>query len=401
MAKKKVSKKQAVDDIIRSVRQVRGALGGGLTIPELTQALRSLHSAEDVKLDAAHAQERNEQQVACLKKSLQAAVTLEFATIPPYLSAMWSIKDELHPATVSIREVVQEEMLHMALACNMLASLGETPQITSAVPQYPGGLPGGVHKGLIVGLEGLTKKSLADFLWIERPLEEVPIDHPYDADAVADFKLKKLAKEHPTDETIGEFYEEIRHAFAAYLENPANPPLTPDNQVTGPLAKAVIQNMDNVDYAISTIQDQGEGSPNDPEEHEGDLSHYYRFLEVYNEQKYKWNAKKKVLEVAGKLPWPDVRPMAAVPAGGYLKEDVSDEVWHYLEKFDNTYSKLLDLLQSAWTVGGQASLIHAYDVMFDLEWSARPLMDTRLPFGGGLTYGPCWRYNPNWSDAAS
>jgi hypothetical protein len=92
--------------------------------------------------------------------------------------------------------------------------------------------------------------------------------------------------------------------------------------------------------------------------------------------------------------------MAPVPPGGYQEGDVSAEVWHYLDTFDNTYSKLLDLLQSAWTVGGQASLVHAYDVMFDLEWSAKPLMDTRLPFGGGATYGPCWRYKPEWNEEA-
>ncbi len=84
----------------------------------------------------------------------------------PYLTALWSIKCELDPVTKSIREIVQEEMLHVALACNMLASLGEEPQIATTVPQYPSALPGGVHEGLVVLLMGLTKESLANFLWI-------------------------------------------------------------------------------------------------------------------------------------------------------------------------------------------------------------------------------------------
>jgi hypothetical protein len=55
---------------------------------------------------------------------LQGAVSLEFSTLPPYLSALWSVKDDLSPVAKSIREIAQEEMLHMALACNMLSAIG-------------------------------------------------------------------------------------------------------------------------------------------------------------------------------------------------------------------------------------------------------------------------------------
>jgi rubrerythrin len=51
-----------------------------------------------------------------LRNILQQAVELEFGTIPIYLSAVWSIKDNLDPISKSIRKVVQEEMLHLALA---------------------------------------------------------------------------------------------------------------------------------------------------------------------------------------------------------------------------------------------------------------------------------------------
>ena len=216
-----------VDEVVSEVREIRDALGTGLTIPELTKALRSLHSiADEEKLDTKYQEECSAQQVKCLKEALQAAVTLEFATIPPYLSALWSIKDELHPVTKSIREVVQEEMLHMALACNMLASLGETPQIASTVPQYPASLPGGVHKGLTVTLMGLSKESLQGFLWIERPLTQVPIENPYGKEN-AGFDLDELDRQHPRDETIGEFYEQISKGFETYLANAENPPLKP------------------------------------------------------------------------------------------------------------------------------------------------------------------------------
>src|SRR5262245_41189128 len=40
-----------------------------------------------------------------LKEALQAAVQLEFATIPPYLCAMWSVKDTGSAAYRLIREI--------------------------------------------------------------------------------------------------------------------------------------------------------------------------------------------------------------------------------------------------------------------------------------------------------
>ena len=299
MAKKKMvkekeaastSKLAAVDETVGKIRQIGEALDTDLSIAQLTAALKSLHELDKMKLAGSYVEERGEQQVACLKKSLQAAVTLEFATIPPYLSALWSIENELDPVAKSIREVVQEEMLHMALACNMLASLGETPKFVTAVPQYPGGLPGGVHEGLVVTLMGLTKESLAGFLWIERPVKQVPIENPYERSGAADFDLVKIDRQHPQDNTIGEFYEQIRNSFELCLSNPKNR-LTTENQVSGPLAWTVIRDMDSVNYAIKLIQEQGEGSPNDPEEMKGYLSHYYRFIEAHNEQKYSWNPK--------------------------------------------------------------------------------------------------------------
>ena len=152
---------------------------------------------------------RQEHDLAWLKKSLQAAVTLEFATIPPYLCGLWSIKNNRDPVAVSIREVLQEEMLHMALTCNMLASIGGEPQIAKPgfVPQYPGKLPGGVHPELNVGLTALSPESLKVFLEIERPHTVVGHDHGEEEED------EGTSPEAEQDTTIGEFYEEIRAAF--------------------------------------------------------------------------------------------------------------------------------------------------------------------------------------------
>ena len=336
-----------------------------------------------------------EMNLDCLRASLQLALELEFATIPPYLCALWSIKDDLHPAAQSIREVVQEEMLHMSLACNMLASIGGEPKISASVPRYPGPLPGGVHPGLEAKLSGLTKESLKDFMWIERPPHIIPHQHAYE-DPASHANLETLKQEeNAADDTIGEFYAAIKTAFLKLT-----PAMCPDHQISGPLAWSVIRNLDDMERAIDLITEQGEGSGHSPEDSSGDLSHFYRFLEVYEEVRLVWNPLTRELSTGKPLKFPETLPMAVVPKGGYqpkhlagLPESLNDKVDYYLKEFDKAYTQLVDQLQSAWTLGGQGSLVKSYCTMFQLEKSAKPLMEIERPNMNGQTYGPCFRYN--------
>ena len=74
--------------------------------------------------------------IEAIKLALRAAVRLEFATVPPYLTALWSIIDQAHPVAISIRAIAHEEMLHLSLLCNLLSALGERPSLTGvAVPR--------------------------------------------------------------------------------------------------------------------------------------------------------------------------------------------------------------------------------------------------------------------------
>jgi hypothetical protein len=74
-----------------------------------------------------------------LQDALQTAMQLEFATIPPYLCAQWSINSDPSGVGDMIRNVVIQEMFHFALAGNMLTAIKGTPQIANAgfVPSYP------------------------------------------------------------------------------------------------------------------------------------------------------------------------------------------------------------------------------------------------------------------------
>jgi hypothetical protein len=84
--------------------------------------------------------------VPWLQAALQAAIQLEFATLPPYLSAMFSIADQGSTAFTLINEIVFNEMTHFGLACNLLAATGAQPTIVQGYrgTVYPGPLPGGV-----------------------------------------------------------------------------------------------------------------------------------------------------------------------------------------------------------------------------------------------------------------
>jgi hypothetical protein len=111
-----------------------------------------------------------------LKAYLQAAIQLEHAVIPPYLTAAYSAKIEANRDSINIiRAVAKEEMLHLALAANLLNAIGGQPNLISPdfVPRYPTHLPTG-QDDFDVGIEKFSDQALEIFLGIERPASLKP-----------------------------------------------------------------------------------------------------------------------------------------------------------------------------------------------------------------------------------
>jgi hypothetical protein len=338
----------------------------------LTESLADMHHLERMHPLLKHPKQRRN--LKWLEHALQSAVSVEFSTIPPYLSALWSIKDQMHPVAASIRNVVQEEMLHMALACNMLTALGCVPKINDLkmVPSYPGKIPGGVHPELIVSLSGLSDASLDAFIAIEAPSEG---------------RRPRPSKQGKGYKTIGAFYQAILGAFQTL-----NPELSTERQVSGPLAYMVMADLPAVKAAIALIMDQGEGSEASPEvEHTHELAHYYRFLEVKHRKRFSGVDRQGRAVFEGEpFEFPATWPIAVVPKGGYLQDDVPSDVWRMINDFDQTFTQLLDRLQVVWERGDQSALVHAIETMFGLSQQAQSLM--RIEIGKGLgNYGPCFR----------
>lgn len=304
--------------------------------------------------------------VVWLQKSLQAAIELEFATIPPYLCALWSIVDQSGEVYDRILQIVLQEMLHMGLACNMLTTIGGTPSINSAstIQHYPGPLPGGVRPQLVVALQGLSKDVVHDvFMQIEYP-ENGPVVHA-------------LGQTYPT---IGAFYDAILEAF----KNLSASDIKGARQlVSGGIGLTKITTLALVENVILKIKEQGEGTDQSPfaQDFGAELAHYYRFAEIYFGQALIKTPDGKWKYEGNTIPFPTVFPMAPVPAGGY---DESHD-------FDALFCAMLANLQDAWANGAPAKLNAAITEMFSLGNGARLLMQKPLPSGNG-TFGPSFRF---------
>lgn len=210
-----------------------------------------------------------------LKYSLQTAIELEHATIPPYLYALYSIKtgSNLEIAHL-IKSIVKQEMLHMSLDCNVLNAIGGHPKIDDPrfIPHYPGHLPGCVEDSLIVPLAPLSKQLVSDvFMVIEEPTQTVDGTVP------------------PSDGiTIGEFYRHIQAEIIALSEHDDIFTGDPEKQlVTGfpELQHMAVTDKKTALAAIDMIVEQGEGSDVSPLDPEHQLAHYYKYAEIYHGRK--------------------------------------------------------------------------------------------------------------------
>jgi len=302
----------------------------------------------------------NKHDKAWLQEALQSAIQLEMSTIPPYLCASWSVINRADPVARTLKQIAVEEMVHMGLAANLLSAVGGTPKINAlgVVPTYPNEMPGGVHPGLMISLQGLNRDSLTTFMEIEKP-DFTPI--------VTALHLGE------TYATIGAFYQAIEAAFAA---------LQPGD-VTGAKQVAIagvtaVTDVASAVAAIRKIREEGEGTPQVPGTPFAStpgtkLAHYYRFGEIYH-------GKRAVQTPEGwkyrgePVLFPETYPVAVVPKGGYAES---------LE-FDKLYTRMLGLLQEAWTNGDRGPVSDAIDIMRgEMGDAGRALAAKPLPQGGG------------------
>jgi hypothetical protein len=215
-----------------------------------------------------------------LRQHIELAIKIELSTIPPYLYAMYSLEDAGSVPALLIRSIVVEEMLHAALATNLLLAVGGRPDFRSTLymPAYPCELSH--HRPpLTLSLEPVSVGLVRDtFMRIEQP-------EAHDAPAEPD-----------EFETLGQFY----HALEIGLEKMssefdlfADPqlgsqlsdprfyrPVTFDAEDSGGLIG--ITDLASAIEAIEIIVHQGEGLSEDrwADPSHQELTHYHKLVQI-------------------------------------------------------------------------------------------------------------------------
>jgi hypothetical protein len=312
-----------------------------------------------------------------LHAHVQSAIELEHATIPPYLTAYYSIRPGTNVEVAGIiRSVVIEEMLHMTIAANLLNALGGTPEIDKPgfIPTYPGKLPMGVQDDLTVGLAPLSKRLVRDvFMVIEEPAADAP----------------------PGDDvtTIGEFYAAIQEKIvdlgdAAFVGDPKR-------QVTDRTWFPADELFPIVDVAsavrgLQTIVQQGEGANRSPVDPEGEPAHYYRFAEIVNGRRlrrtrdgYSFTGDVVPLDATNIFPFVENSRASMYPAESAARRQV--------DRCNEAYTHLLVALHDTFN-GHPDALRRAIGVMYELRLVIAPL--TAMKVDDGKVAAPPFAYVP-------
>ncbi|GAA3076796.1 ferritin-like domain-containing protein [Streptosporangium carneum] len=326
-----------------------------------------------------------------LREHLQWAIELEHATLPPYLCALYSLDPERNPeAAAVVGSVFVEEMLHLALAANLLNAVGGRPRLDmpGMLPPHPRRLPHG-DRHLELSLLPFGAEALEMFLRIERP---APPGAPAEGAGY---------------ETIGQFYAAIEQGLRHLCERLGEREVfrgDPARQVGAAHFRhtagrlVVVDGLDSALAALEEIVEQGEGMAGGevwdgdqevfhPEREE--VAHYYRFQELKTGRRYRRGDTPQSgptgetisVDLAG------VRPMRRDPR--LADHAPGSAIRTAQEEFNHTYCAVLHLLEQAFN-GSPKLLAVATGTMYALRAQARALM--RMPDEDGTTAGPTFEY---------
>lgn len=314
---------------------------------------------------------------------LQNAIELEHATIPPYLTAMFSLKPGTNEEIRQlIRSIVIEEMLHLTISANTLVAIGGSPQIDTPrfIPKYPGPLPMGIGgEDFEVGIRPFSKQLVCDtFMVIEEPENPIPVE-----------TLKAAAEEYAT---IGQFYHAIQKKILE-LGDGIFVPGSAQRQVQKWFAYEHLFPITNAEQAVKALEvvvTEGEGTSTDPFQSPGDPAHYYKFGEIYYGKRiiktntgYAYGGAPIPFDETGVFPMKANAKITDYPEGTQARVRV--------EQYAYTYSSLLNALHKSFN-GDPDNIDVAMGLMYELRIEAVSLMSTELNDGSGQTAGPCYEY---------
>lgn len=340
--------------------------------------------------------------IESLREHLQWAIEVEHCTIPPYLTALYSLKEgHNQEAREVILSVFLEEMLHMTLAANILNAIGGRPQIDKPdfLRTYPLYLPHS-SKGFLVPIARFSRETVGVFLKIERPEDA-------DAPGVED-----------QYDTIGQFYRAIEEGLETVCRT-----LGEDKVFSGDPARQVrpemldydgggriipVTDLESALNAIDEIEEQGEGLKHaevwdgdrpmfHPEREE--VAHYFRYYALLQGRSYQPGDTPQSGPTgdAFSVDWEAVhnlRPnprMEDYPAGSPVRAKMLE--------FNRAYSSLLRMLHRGFN-GQPEQMAVSVGSMYELKNIALELM--RMPPGeDGTVAGPSFEYVPEAETGAA
>lgn len=314
-----------------------------------------------------------------LREHLRLAVQVELSTIPPYLFAMYSIEDQSSEAALLLRSIVAEEMLHAALAANVLLAVGGDPRFgaTDLMTTYPS-LLAHHRPPLELKLAPCSLELVRDlFMLIEQP------------------EVHEAPPEPDTFETLGQFYHALELAIVELSQKVdlfADPQA--DRQLADPAAYRpvafdaadsggllLVDSAASARQALEVIVHQGEGLNTerwaDPLHQE--LTHYFKLVRIAD----------------GSTPLGTVIPLRPNPRTA----DFPREVRALADLFNASYRYLFLVLDAIYgPARGAAAVGRLYRVMSEVLAPLGRLL-VRQPLDGGEFAGPTFEaYDLNAAD---
>ncbi|MER6464600.1 ferritin-like protein [Streptomyces sp. NPDC001228] len=326
-----------------------------------------------------------------LRRHLQWAIEVEHSTLPPYLTALYSLDPERNAdAAQLIGGVFVEEMIHLALVANLLNAVGGQPRLDAPhlLPGHPRTMPH-ADPSIQLALLPFGQEALGMFLRLEQPA------HAGDRAEGDDY------------ETIGQFYDAVEKGLRRLCADLGEDKVftgDPARQVAGgPFAHTAgrlspVTDLDSALAVLEEIVEQGEGAAR-AEVWDGDadlfhpetkaVSHYYRFQELALGRRYRQGdtpesgptGEAVSVDLAGVRP---LRPNPRLddhPAGSAIRTAQ--------EAFNQTYCKMLHQLEQAFN-GKPAMLGMSVGTMYAAKGQAQSLM--AMQDDDGLAAGPTFDY---------
>ncbi len=359
-----------------------------------------------------------------LRDHLQYAIGLELTTIPAYLCALYTIPPGANTAACEvIQSVVLEEMLHMALAANILNAIGGAPATgpvaggPSPVPVYPARVAF-IDALPVIRLQAFSQAAIDEFIAIERPAGEEGA-----GEEVVPAGRDRYG-------SIGAFYGAIEAGLRA-LGTPevfkrggqarAGCQLTAENYYGGAGTLIEVTDLDSALAAVAEIVREGEGvsrrvlrqtahehllsgartpgrlgAPYDVDDMDRlpfgwkMYSHYARFKEIRAGRYYRPDQLVGEEPAGGILPvdWRAVSPMTPDPAAQAYRG-----TWAYqpMMAFNAAYTALVDTVYRG--VNGEPALLcQAVPGMYELKYQANSLLNMPSPLDENKTLGPAFEY---------